>query len=160
MGNLTGPNESTKIDLASINTTSDMTPDRTNIVVSEHTAYQGDLAVYNSIDKAYYGSTEVYGAFPILRKTTTNGSGIATIYLTNDGTSGGTALFSTVYEDGIIVMPVGTANNYQVASIVLSGDKKSIAVTVNTLSTVILGLVTLSTSPSGVEVRAAIWGKS
>lgn len=134
--------------------------DDANKVITAHAALTADTAVEAKINKSHStGSTINTGTWPILRKATTNSSGVATIYLTIDGTSGTAAEFSTVYEDGIIVMPVGTANNYQVASVVLSGDKKSIAVTVNTLSVVALGLVTLTTAPTGVEVRGAIWGK-
>lgn len=108
--------------------------------------------------KEYTASGIQSGGFPILRKASTNSSGVATIYLTDTNLSSGAALFATVFEDGIVAMPVG-ANNYQVTGVVLSGDKKSIAVSLNQISSV-LGILTLSsTAGSGVEVRAAIWGK-
>lgn len=142
-------------------TLSDTVPmaDNSSFGVTSHAALLADSTVLASINRVQNTSSVDTGAWPILRKANTNSSGIATIYLTLDGTSGTAAAFSSVYEDGIIVMPVGTANNYQVATVVLSGDKKSIAVTVNTLSTVLLGLVSLTNAPSGVEVRAAVWGK-
>lgn len=56
-------------------------------------------------------------------------------------------------------MPVGASSNYQIVSIVLAGDKKSIAVTVNQLGSVVLGLVNVTSAAAGVEVRAAVWGK-
>lgn len=133
--------------------------DDSAIGVTSHAALMADTAVAALSNKVHSGSTIDTGAWPILRKASTNSSGVATIYLTADGTSGTAAAFTTVYEDGIIVMPVGAANNYQVASVVLSGDKKSIAITVNTLSTVVLSLVTVTTAAAGVEVRGAIWGK-
>lgn len=126
--------------------------------VTQHAAYMADTAVANLSNKVQTGSTVATGAWAILRKATTNSSGVATIYLTTDGTSGTAAAFETVYEDGIVCMPVG-ADNYQVTSCVLSGDKKSIAVTLNKIAN-LLGVLTFSTTAgAGVEVRAAVWGK-
>lgn len=105
------------------------------------------------------GGGLISGAIPYLLKGVTNASGIATLYITGDGTSTGTAVFSTVYEDGILAMPIGATSNYQVLGIVLSGDKKSIAVSVNQLGSVILGLVNVTSAAAGVEVRAVVVGK-
>lgn len=137
----------------------DMSANRHNRGITEYAAYNADTTVASLANKVQSGSTVATGAWAILRKASTNSSGVATIYLTTDGTSGTGAAFSTVYEDGIIVMPIGSASNYQVVSVVLSGDKKSIAVTVNQLGSVVLGLVNVTSAASGVEVRAAVWGK-
>lgn len=137
----------------------DMSSDRHNKGITEHAAYSADTAVANLSNKVQSGSTVATGAWPILRKASTNSSGVATIYLTTDGTSGTAAAFSTVYEDGIVVMPLGSSSNYQVVSVVLDGTKKFITVTVNQLGSVILGLVNVTSAAAGVEVRAAVWGK-
>lgn len=131
--------------------------------VTEAVAYVGDLAALTlataASNKVQSGSTVETGAWPILRKASTNSSGVATIYLTTDGTSGTAAAFSTVYEDGIVVMPIGSSSNYQVVSLVLDASKKFITVTVNQLGSVVLGLVNVTSAAAGVEVRAAVWGK-
>lgn len=136
----------------------DMFTDDHDRVPTVHLAYQADLAVAARANKSQM-TNAVTGTWPILRKASTNSSGVATVYLTVDGTSGTDAEFSTIYEDGIICMPVGSTSNYQIVSVVVSGDKKSIAVTVNQLGSVILGLVNVTTAAAGVEVRAAVWGK-
>lgn len=126
--------------------------------VTSHAALTADLTVAALDNKSQNSSGVVTGSWVYLGKASTNSSGVATVYLTSDGTSGGTAAFSTVYEDGIIAMAVG-ADNYQVTSCVLAGDKKSLAVTLNYIRPV-LGVLTLSsTAPAGVEVRTSIWGK-
>lgn len=136
----------------------DMSTARHNRGISEYATFMADTSVANLANKVQSGSTIATGAWAILRKASTNSSGVATIYLTTDGTSGTAAAFSTVYEDGIVAMAVGP-DNYQVTSCVLAGDKKSIAVTLNRISSV-LGVITLaSTAGAGVEVRAAVWGK-
>lgn len=133
-------------------------PDDVNKVVTAHAALMSDLVVAAIPNKVHSGSTIDTGAWPILRKATTNSSGVATIYLTADGTSGTGAAFATIYEDGIVAMPVG-ANNYNVTGVVISGDKKTMAVTCSQIKTV-LGLLTFSsTADAGIEVRAAVWGK-
>lgn len=136
----------------------DMSSSRHDKGITEHAAYMADSAVASIPNKVHSGSTIDTGAWPILRKATTNGSGVATIYLTTDGTSGTAAAFATIYEDGIVAMPVG-ANNYNVTGVVISGDKKTMAVTCSQIKTV-LGLLTFSsTADAGIEVRAAVWGK-
>lgn len=137
----------------------DMSASRHDKAITEHAAYNADVAVAALANRIQSGSSVETGAWAILRKASTNSSGVATIYLTTDGTSGAGAAFSTVYEDGIIVMPIGSGSNYQTVSVVLSGDKKSIAVTVNQLGSVVLGLVNVTSAAAGVEVRAAVWGK-
>lgn len=137
----------------------DMSGNRHDRGVTEHAAYMADTNVASVSNKVQSsGSTIITGAWPILRKATTNSSGVAVIYLTTDGTSGTGAAFSTVYEDGIVVMGVGAAN-YNPTTIVISGDKKTCTVTLNQIKSV-LGLLSYNaTADAGVEVRAAVWGK-
>lgn len=145
---------------APISDNPDMSGDRHDRGVTEHAAYVSDLVAYNAANRAQgSGSTVTTGAWPILRKATTNSSGVATIYLTTDGTSGTSAAFSsTVLEDGIQATPVGAAN-YNATSLTVSGDKKTLTVVLNQIKTV-LGLLTFnSTADSGVEVRTVTWGK-
>lgn len=153
------PGDATKIPIADMTNNPDMSADRANKVVTEHAAYGADVTVAGTVGKIQTPSGAVFGVFAYPNKATTNASGVATIYLTSDGTASGSAVFSTVYEDGIIAMPVGTTSNYQVTGIVLAGNKKSIAVSVNQLGSVVLGLVNVTTAAAGVEVRAIVLGK-
>lgn len=135
-----------------------MTANSDSVVATQKASRTADVAVAALANKSQIATGTNTGSWAYLAKASTNSSGVATIYMTSDGTSGGTASFGTVYEDGIVAMPVGT-DNYQVTSCVLAGDKKSIAVTLNKIANV-LGLLTFSTTAgAGVEVRAAIWGK-
>lgn len=109
--------------------------------------------------KAYVSGTLKTGAFPLLVKATTNSSGVATMYLTDNGLSSGNAVFTEVFTDGLLPVPVGASSNYQVTGTTVSGDKKTLTVNVNQLGSVVLGLINVTTAASGVEVRALVIGR-
>lgn len=136
----------------------DMSSDDHNKVATVHLSKQSDDAIVGLIGKLQTSAGIVYGAWPYPFTATTNASGIATVYLTSDGTSGGTAAFTTVYQQSVSPTGVG-ANNYNNTSIVISGDKKTMTITLNQIST-ILGLLTQNTTAAaGVVVQGTIWGK-
>lgn len=126
-------------------------------VLTAHSAYQGDVAVSGIIGKLQTSAGIVYGAWPYPFTATTNSSGIATVYLTNDGTSGGTAAFTTIYTQSVSPVPLGSTSNYQIVSSVISG--KTLTITVNQLGSVVLGLVNVTSAAAGVIVQGTIWGK-
>lgn len=136
----------------------DMSADRHNTSISEHAAYTANSAVSGSVGKLQTSSGVVYGVWPYPFSATTNASGVATAYLTSDGTSGGTAAYTTVYMPSVTPIPVG-ANNYQPTSISLSGDKKTLTITINQIAPV-LGILTLtSAAPAGITVQGIVYGK-
>lgn len=148
--------DATKISMSALSNTVPMEDDPAKIITS-HAALMADITVAATVNKSQASGLNT-GTWPILRKAVTNASGVATIYLTADGTANAAASFSTVYEDGIVAMPVGP-DNYQITGLVLSGDKKSLAVSLNKISS-ILGVITLSAGAgANIEVRAAVWGK-
>lgn len=109
--------------------------------------------------KSYVSGALKSGAFPYLTKGTTNSSGVATMYLTDNGLSSGSAIFTEVFTDGLLAVPVGTTSNYQVTGITVSSDKKTLTVNVNQLGSVVLGLINVTTAAAGVEVKALVMGK-
>lgn len=131
--------------------------DDNTLVASEHSAYQGDIQTAGLIGKLQTSAGIVFGAWPYPFTTTTNASGVATIYLTNDGTSTGTAAFTTIVSQSVSPLAIGNTSNYQIASAVISG--KTLTVTVNQLGSVVLGLVNVTTAASGVTVQGTVWGK-
>lgn len=147
--------DSTKIPLSAMADSPDMSNDRSTHVVTEHAAYGGDTRVRR---KGWVSGSLISDLTPYLGHANTNASGIATVYLTDDGTSSGSAVFSSMYADGIVAMPVGSSSNYQVTAVNVAGDKKSISVTVNQLGSVVLGLVNVTSAASGVEVKAIVMG--
>ncbi len=87
-------------------------------------------------------------------------TGIATFQMTDDGTSGGVALFDTIFNpDGIIV----TINNkdyaHPSAINAISGNKKTLTVDVSRL-VINLGLLSISAAPTGVTVAVVVYGKN
>lgn len=90
------------------------------------------------------------------------GSGVATFYLTSDGTSTGSAKFSDVDLDSIQIRCVaGTV--YQEPTTSLSGDKKTLTVTMNKVTGVtLLGISVLSAisaEANGATVRVRVRAK-
>lgn len=151
-------NESDKIPLTALSDVNPMLDDSSKVVTS-HAALTSDNAVLALIGKLQTAAGIVYGAWPYPFTATTNSSGIATIYLTSDGTATGTIAFGTVYNQSATPMPVGTTSNYQVAGITVSGDFKTLTITVNQLGSVILGLVNVTSAAAGVTVQGTVWGK-
>jgi hypothetical protein len=138
----------------------DMSQNRRDYGITQHAAYMADSGVFGAIGKIQTSAGIEYGAWPYPFTATTNSSGVATIYLTSDGTSAGTVAFPTkVYNPSVSPLAVGTTSNYQIASVVVSGDRKTLTVTVNQLGSVVLGLVNVTTAASGVVVQGTVWGK-
>ena len=107
--------------------------------------------------KAIVNGSVVNGVTPYLCKTTVT-SGAATLWLTDNGTSTGNAVFSTIYPEGIAINAYGTGNNYQVYNVVVAADKKSITCNVNQMAGAILGLVNVTSAANGIDVRGIILG--
>lgn len=110
-----------------------------------------------STQKAWVSGLLKAGSFVYYSKAVT-ASGTATFYITDTGGSGGSAIYSNVYSDTITVTPYGSAALYQVSAPVVSGDKKSISVTVNQVTSVVLGLVTISAAANGIDCRLLVLG--
>lgn len=147
--------DSNKVDKSSMTDNPDMSNDRSTHIPTEHAAYWADLRVRR---KGWVGGVLVQDLTAYLNHGTTNSSGVATIYLTDDNTANGNAVFSTIYSDGIVAMPVGDTNSYQVKDVTVAANKKSVTVTVNQLGSVVLGLVNVTSAASGIEVKAIVMG--
>lgn len=130
--------------------------------VTESVVAQGDIATYNAAiayaqRKAWVTGVLKPNSFIYYSKTTT-ASGVATFYITDDGTATGSAVYTNVYADTITVTPYGTAALYQMSSPAVAGDKKSITVTVSQVTSVLLGLIQSTTAANGVDVRLLVLG--
>lgn len=90
--------------------------------------------------------------------TATVSSGNVSFWLTSDGTSSGTALFSNVYKESLNWWIDDASNQYQLGGYSLAGDMKSITLTVNRLGTVLIGIIQFITGANGVTVHLNIWG--
>lgn len=105
--------------------------------------------------------------------TATTSGGTATFYLTDDGTGSGAAIFSTVVKSSANFWIESTTSQYQFGNYTLSGDKKTLTVSVTYLSastgnvllnllgavTSVLTGLTYSAVPNGVTVHMSIRGK-
>jgi len=107
--------------------------------------------------KAYVNGQMINGIIPYLAKATVT-SGAATLWLTDDGTSTGNAVFTTIYPEGIVINAYGSGNNYQVYNVVVSGDLKKVTCQVNQMAGAILGLVNVTSAANGIDVRGIVLG--
>lgn len=107
--------------------------------------------------KAYVNGQMVNGIIPYLCKATVT-NGAATLWLTDDGTSTGNAVFTSIYPEGIVINAYGTGNNYQVYNVTVSNDLKKVTVNVNQMAGAILGLVNVTSAANGVDVRGIVLG--
>lgn len=123
--------------------------------VTEAVALSGDLATRR---KAYVSGVLKNDSFIYSSKATTNGSGVVTFYITSDGTAQGTAVFNNVYADSISVAVYGSTANYQPYLPTVSGDNKSITVTINQATTVLLGAIQLVSAASSIDCRLYVLG--
>lgn len=139
---------------APISDTFPMTSARHDRGVTEAVAYAGDVATRR---KAYVSGVLKNDSFIYSAKATTS-SGVATFYITDDGTSSGSAIFTNVYADSISVVAYGSAANYQPYSPTVAGDKKSITVNLNQATSVLLGAIQLVTAANGVDCRLYVMG--
>lgn len=156
MGNLAGSNESDKIPNSAMSNDFPMTADRQDKVVTEHVAYTGDLATRrkNYVSGSLKNESFLYAS----KSSTAGGAGSVTFYITDDGTSGGNAVFTNVYADSVLIVPYGSSGNYQAFNPSVSGDKKSITATVSQ-ATNVLGLLTFNAAAAnGIDCRLYVLG--
>lgn len=127
--------------------------------VTEAVAYAGDLASYNlTRRKAYVSGVLKQDSFIYASKAVTaGGSGGVTFWITDDGTSGGNAVFTNVYTDSVSIGGYGTGGQYQASGLTVAGDKKSITATISQLVPVLV--VTFSAgAANGIECRLYVMG--
>lgn len=114
-----------------------------------------------SVNQIYDGTTLRTGAFPIF-KTATVSSGTAIFNFTNDGTSGGTALFPNGPISASVQPIVNDATAPYQFSWVWSNSNKTLTVTTNKASGVAVLTFTLlglpSAAPNGTSVSVQVWG--
>lgn len=126
---------------------------------------EGSTNLYHTAERAreafraYEGTTAKDGAFPIFKDVTVS-SGTAVFHLTDDGTSGGNAIFPNgPIFDSLNVFVSDHAASYQ-WSAALSNGNKTLTVTINKLTTanILTGILGQSSAPNGTVVRMGIWG--
>lgn len=129
----------------------------TGLAAVATTSSYADLTNKPLIGVAYEGTTQRTGSFPIF-KSATVGSGVAVFNLTNDGTSGGTALCTNgVIQDSVNVGVNDSAASYQM-SWAFTNSNKTLTVTTNKLSTAnILTGVLGQVAGNGSVVKLTVW---
>lgn len=142
-----------KMDKSSMSNDFPMTAGRTNKVVTESVALQGDLATRRKI---WVDGIIKNDAFPYASKVQTSG-GNAVANLTDDGTASGNAVFSNVYTSSVLIVPYGTANNLQPGARTLSGDNKTLTIEVRQ-SLLSIGILSLTTVANGLDCVIIVWG--
>lgn len=110
------------------------------------------------VSQAYEGVTQRLNDFPIF-KSATVGSGVAVFYLTDDGTSSGTALFPNgVIQDSVKVTVNDAVASYQM-SWAFTNSNKTLTVTTNKFTTAnILSGILGQTAANGAVVKLSVWG--
>lgn len=130
--------------------------------VTESVVAQGDLATYTAAiayaqRKAWVTGVLKPNTFVYYSKATTV-SGNVTFYITDDGTATGNAVFTNVYADSTTISPYGSSAVYQISAPTVASDKKSITATVNQVTSVVLGLIQISSAANGVQVNMLVLG--
>lgn len=108
--------------------------------------------------KAYQGTTLRSGAFPIFKSVSVS-SGTAVFHLTNDGLSGGTALFTNgVIDESVNAFVSDAAASYQM-SYAFTNSNKTLTITANKLTTAnILTGILGQAAANGSVVKLQVWG--
>lgn len=126
--------------------------------VKQHFMWDGIEWQIVSADNAWVQGVRKTGTLIFSSQATTS-TGNVTFWLTDNGTSTGNAVFSEIYPSSITVSTYGTGAQYQTASPVVSADKKSVTVSVNQVTAVLLGLLQFTAAANGVDVRLIVLGK-
>lgn len=128
---------------------------------------------YPAGSKLYVGATEKFDAFvTVMSAAIAGGAGLVTFHPTDDGTGSGNALYSEIEVDSINAYIFDNAALYAIGSPTVSGDKKTITMTVNKLGASsanallnllggvvsVLNGLTLTAAPNGVTVKCAVTG--
>lgn len=136
----------------------DMSSNRHDKGITEHAAYMADTAVFAASQrKAWLSGVLKANSFVYYSKATTTG-GTVIFYLTDDGTSSGNAVFTNVYADSVTITPYGSAALYQVSSPVISNDKKTITATINQVTSVVLGLISIASAVNNIPCTMLVLG--
>jgi len=140
--------------------------DDVNKIPTSHAVYTVESALYSQmstkanaadIGKIQTAAGIEYGAWPYPFTGTTNASGVVTIYLTSDGTSTGTiAAPNKVFNASAAPVGIGAAN-YNVTSITISSDRKTMTIIMNQIKSVLSLLSFNATADAGVTVQGTVW---
>lgn len=85
-------------------------------------------------------------------------SGTVTFWLTDNGLSTGNAVFTNVYLESLNLIVYSATVQYQFSAPTVASNKKSIAVTIGQLGTVILGIVQFISAANGITVYLQVKG--
>lgn len=88
----------------------------------------------------------------------TTSSGNITVYITDNGTAGGNAVFTNIYEDSIFFTSPNSSVIYTYSNVTVSGDKKSVTASVSQVNSVLLGLLSFVTASNGTNVQLTVIG--
>lgn len=122
-------------------------------------SFISDFATATRLDVQFYdGTTQKLGGFPVV-KSATVASGVAVFNFTSDGTSTGTALWSTGPSMDSVQVNVNDATAAYQMGWAWSNSNKTLTVTTNKLSTanILTGILGQSAG-NGAVVKAVVWG--
>lgn len=133
----------------------DMSADRHTMPVSEHAIYTTDMAIRrkNWVSGALKNDSFIYNS----KSVTAGGAGLVTFWITDDGTSGGNAVFANVYADSAAINGYGAGGQYQASGVTVAGDKKSVTATMSSLVPILV-VTFSSTAANGIECRLYVMG--
>lgn len=90
-------------------------------------------------------------------RSNTVSTGTVVFNLTADNTSGGTALFSTIFKESANFWIDDATNQYQIGGYTVSANKKTLTLTVNKIG-LSLGIIVFTSAANGVVVNMTIKG--
>ncbi|MBV6514160.1 MAG: hypothetical protein FMNOHCHN_03750 [Ignavibacteriaceae bacterium] len=130
--------------------------------ISSLSSGSSELIITNGAGTVYNNTTAYQRSEIIewMHSSTTDANGVITFYPTSDGTSGGTALFSTIFNVQVTTLyNTTTRDDVPLASVrSIAADRKSIVVQVVEGTGVLLGGVTIIGTGSGRTVYKQVTG--
>lgn len=90
-------------------------------------------------------------------RSATVSSGTVIFNLTTDNTSGGTAIFATIFKESANFWVDDATNQYQLGGYTISANKKTLTLTVNKVG-LSLGILVFTSAANGVPVNMTIKG--
>lgn len=113
----------------------------------------------NQSNRSYHNGVQYFDLLEYSGSSTTNSSGNAVFYLTDDGTAAGKAIFSNVIAESLTLTPISTSTIYLNSGATISADLKTMTISVRQNTSLLgLGLIPFSTAQAGAVVYARVKG--
>ena len=159
---MSNTHDDTKVDKAAVDADTELAADSNNLLSTQKAVR---MFVDGRMRKTYVNGNLKTNVLDWTDSVMTSG-GNATFYITNDRTSGGTAMATALYADTIQVNYIDSSGVYSTGTPVVSGDFKTVTIPISkqsftgltVLGLNVLGAASQGSIPDGVKVKMQIIG--